>query len=277
MKVPDEVRKTVGFVAYKSKLSGDVVPVGSFFFLGHDPNDGTSTSRKMYAVTARHIVDALKAKGRADLTLRLNPKEAGAPLINVMTRLDQWFVHPSNTTIDVAILEMGIPKEADHLVIPFSMCATDQTYIEHEVALGDEVFISGLFRHHYGKSRNIPIVRTGNLAALEEERVQTVSFGAIDALLIEARSLGGLSGSPVFLNLGIVRQIGGKIKNATGTGPIMFLLGLVHGHFDTPGDQVNEADKSSTINEKINAGIAIVVPISKVREVIVAYESKSGA
>lgn len=170
---------------------------------------------------------------------------------------------------------MGIPAEADHLVIPFSMCASDKTFDEHEVALGDEIFISGLFRHHFGKSRNIPIVRTGNLAALSEERIKTRGLGEIDAFLVEARSIGGLSGSPVFLNLGVTRQIGGQVKFTTGNGPIFFLLGLIYGHFDSPGGEVDaaEIEADASTNEKVNAGIAIVVPIEKVREVIRVYEA----
>ncbi len=275
MKVPDEVRKTVGFVAYASLVNGDIVPVGTFFFVGHNPIEGETTSRRMYAVTARHVIDGLRSKGRNDLTLRMNPKEPGAPLITVTTDLDGWFRHPSDDSIDVAIREMGIPKNADHLVIPFNMCATPDVVAEHEVALGDEIFISGHFRHHFGKARNIPIVRTGNLAALGEERVQTKSFGEIDAILIEARSIGGLSGSPVFLNLGAVRQINGGVKFATGASPIFFLLGLIHGHFDSPSDDA--LDVGFVATEKINAGIAIVVPISKVREVIDAYEATHNA
>ena len=59
------------------------------------------------------------------------------------------------------------------------MCASGKTFTENEVALGDEVIVSGLFKHHFGKSRNIPIVRTGNLAALSEERIKTKMFGEI--------------------------------------------------------------------------------------------------
>ena len=43
----------------------------------------------------------------------------------------------------------------------------------------------------------MPILRMGNLAAYPQERVQ-VEGVEMDAYLIEARSIGGLSGSPVF-------------------------------------------------------------------------------
>jgi hypothetical protein len=269
MKVPDEVRKTVGFIAYQDQLSKQLVPVGSIFFLGHNPKEGASVSPRMYAVTARHVIDELRKKGVLESLIRLNSKDTEeTPTGTVSVLVEQWFFHPTDATIDVAIFEMGIPDQADHLVIPFGMCATDQTFSDHEIALGDEVFISGLFRHHFGIKRNIPIVRIGNLAALNEERVETKSYGEIDAYLVEARSTGGLSGSPVFLNLGIVRQIGGQVKHTTGKGPIFFLLGLVHGHFDVKSASVD----ASPVNEAVNAGIAIVVPASSISKVIDEYE-----
>lgn len=44
----------------------------------------------------------------------------------------------------------------------------------------------------------IPIVRVGNRASYPEQHVHTLDFGEMDAYLIEARSIGGLSGSPAF-------------------------------------------------------------------------------
>lgn len=259
MRVPDEVRKTVGYVAYQDQTNGQIVPVGSMFFLGHDPKEGSDTSPTMYAVTAAHVIDQLRKKGVKETLLRLNSAIATDPLLTIPVAIDSWFSLPPDKNIDVAIFEMGIPKNADHLVIPMKMSATKKIFSDHEVELGDEVFISGLFKHHFGTKRNIPIVRTGNLAALTEEKVTTKTHGDIDAYLVEARSIGGISGSPVFLNLGFVRHIGGEVKHVTGARTLIFLLGLVHGHFEENG-------------EELNAGIAIVVPIESIHSCISDYE-----
>jgi hypothetical protein len=266
----DSVLKNI--FTYTSQ-AGSVIPVGTCFFLGHDPKeDAPTVSPRVYAVTARHVVDKLRKLGRRDLTLRLNRRDPAADVMPITIPLDEWFVHPSDASIDVAIRETAVPPEVDHVVVPMKMCTTQTTFAENEVELGDEVFISGLFRHHYGKRRNVPIIRVGNLAALDDEKVVT-DFGEFNAILIEARSIGGLSGSPVFLNLGSVRTLGGQIIHSMGKYPI-FLLGLVHGHFDTPAgiDTQVEGD-NSRVAEKINAGIAIVVPIGKVWEVVQAYEA----
>jgi hypothetical protein len=261
MKIPDEIRKTVGFITYENKISGEITPVGTSFFLGHNPGEGKTTSPKVYAVTARHVVDEMRKKGVKELILRLNSKGG---LLNVYVSIDKWFVHPSDRSIDVAIHEMGIPANADHLVLPFNLCVSEKVLREQEVELGDEVFISGLFQHHFGAGRNLPIIRVGNLAAMNEERIETKDFGEMDGYLIEARSIGGLSGSPVFLNLGVIRIIGGKTKFVNSAK--IFLLGLIHGHYDVGLNGGNE--------ESVNAGIAIVVPIQSVMSVIEEYEKR---
>ena len=77
---------------------------------------------------------------------------------------------------------------------------TEKVIKENEIEVGEEVFVTGLFSHHHGQSKNIPIVRVGNISAMPEEKIQTKEH-LMDAYLIEARSIGGLSGSPVFVIL----------------------------------------------------------------------------
>jgi hypothetical protein len=277
MRVPDEVRKSVGFIGYEDKRNGEFVPAGSFFFLGHDTKDGETISPKVYFVTAGHVIDELGKRGCRDAILRLNTKDPSAPLMRIAAPLAGWFVHPYDQSIDVAITklvsEMGVPATSDHVTIPISLCATQEILLENEIELGEEVFVSGLFRHHYGNQRNIPIIRVGNLAALDEEKISSSNFAKeMEGYLIEVRSTGGLSGSPVFLNLGSVRTLGGQTKHLTG-GDVakIFLLGLVHGHFKSEHEETPELKQ---IIEQINAGIAIVVPVKNILAVIRAFEDQ---
>lgn len=140
----------------------------------------------------------------------------------------------------------------------------DSTFSEWEVGEGEEVFITGLFKHHYGENRNLPIVRVGNIAALPEEKIQCGGHKR-DAYLIEARSIGGLSGSPVFLNPDLIRNIGNEIKINQERLPL--LIGLIHGHYDSNLSEVDNISEDTNSTEKINAGIAIVTPISKLIEI----------
>jgi hypothetical protein len=90
------------------------------------------------------------------------------------------------------MLPCSLPAEYDHVVVPVSRCATQEILRQLEVGPDDEVFITGLFAYHHGNQRNIPIVRVGNIACLNEEKIHTTDFAEIDAYLIEARSIGGL-------------------------------------------------------------------------------------
>lgn len=138
------------------------------------------------------------------------------------------------------------------------MFLTDEVIRSKGIGTGDEVFITGLFIHLAGSARNLPIVRMGNIAMMPDEPVPT-RMGLIDAYLIEARSIGGLSGSPAFVRETVPGGIGG-----------FYLLGLMHGHWDIPpeerDDHVPRADEDA--QAKVNMGIAIVVPATKILQVL---------
>lgn len=267
MIIPDEVRKCVVFIGYRM-ADGSMRMAGSGFFLGKDIEGDRAA--QVFLVTAKHVLDGIRGLGLNEIHVRANLKNGEATWLKCD---GEWIFHPESTAVDVAMLKTGIPAELDHLAIPFNLCATEETLAAHEVGLGDEVFVVGLFRHHSGNTKNIPIVRVGNLAAMAEERVVTQHFGPMDAYLIEARSIGGLSGSAVFLNLGVVRSVRGQIKYAR-SGPIFFLLGLIHGHFDVPSSSMDNSemdDGSGLTTAKINTGMAIVVPTHKIFEAIESH------
>ena len=248
--------------------NGTMRYVGTAFFICRSPHgyvQGLAIGSGFRLVTARHLLDHISKKlGLIHVFVRINTTSGNS--IWAMTDISEWKSHPTDETVDIAMLPFGFFAEFDHLGIPEVAFFTSAVASEHEIALGDEVFITGLFRHHQGRRRNIPILRVGNLAALDEEKVQT-STGLCDAYLIEARSLGGLSGSPVFLNLGTVRRIMGQRVVAASGDPIIFLLGLIHGHFEVPAARIDANDGDPELTpEKINTGIAIVVPARKIME-----------
>jgi hypothetical protein len=149
----------------------------------------------------------------------------------------------------------------------------------------EDVFLTGLFSNHAGKKKNIPIVMVGTIAAMPDEPVET-DWCDVAAYLIDIRSFGGLSGSPVFAHTvesdpfdSILRQHGVhgtpefigtaaspaielKVDYPEGwkvipASPVRgyCLLGLMLGHFNFRG-------------QKENMGIGIVIPITKILEVL---------
>lgn len=270
MIIPESVRKCVVFIGYK--MANETFSfAGSGFFLGKESTDQDNRAYS-FLVTAKHVIDGIRRKGLNEIYVRVNNTQGDATWEQCNSA--DWKFHPTDKTADIALLPVSVAKGLDHLIISRTLCITDQIMTEQSIGLGDEVFIVGLFRHHHGTRKNIPIVRIGNLAAMNEEKV-TTEAGEMDAYLIEARSIGGLSGSPVFVNLGNQRFINGRLRSATGH--ISYLCGLIHGHYDVKSTQIDDhaSDESDAITvDKVNTGIAIVVPIHKVTEAIDAHLQK---
>ena len=125
----------------------------------------------------------------------------------------------------------------------------------------------GLFHRHAGTKKNTPVVRTGNIAAMPEEPVDTAR-GPMEAYLVEARSIGGLSGSPVFVHLGIVRNVEGQVKFATQKWGVFYLLGMMQGHWEMPLLDVDFANEDERGLVTANMGIAVVSPADRILEVL---------
>jgi hypothetical protein len=141
------------------------------------------------------------------------------------------------------------------------MAATEEVMREKNIGLGgDETFIVGLFKSHYGRQRNEPIIRVGNLAMMRSESVYTNYCGYTEAYLVEARSISGLSGSPVFVHTPLFQPPGATQYH---------LLGLMHGHFDIKNLNENTVvDSEEEASDGINTGVGVVIPVEKILETI---------
>jgi hypothetical protein len=263
MQIPEEPRKCVAFLGFRS-AAGSYQTIGTAFFLIRQA--GIMGYSFGYVVTAKHLIDEIENIHKVDnVCLRVN--RAGGKAKWIKTKLKDWLFHPTDTTVDVSILrEVITTNELDHLSYPVENMVSDESIAKHEIGIGDDVFLAGLFLPHPGEDRNIPIVRVGNIAAMPTERVRT-EFGMVEAYLIEARSIGGLSGSPVFAYLGLHRMIKGQVMHSP-KGLSFPLLGLMHAHFDIKPPDAKKLTKDELERERINMGIAVVIPASKILEII---------
>ncbi len=268
MFIPDQVRKCVVFIGYRLP-SGEMSLQGTGFLVGRTI-EGTGQAF-YYLVTAAHVIQGISSIDNFDgkVLLRMNFLDGNA--YTVESDISNWKFHPDEIEVDVAVLPnvSNLADVGDIQAIALEMFLNEQIRVENDLGLGDEVFLTGLFHNHHGKQRNIPIVRAGNIAAMPEEKVRT-RMGFIDAYLVEARSIGGISGSPVFLYQGIDRKYA-KNTIITGTGErasTFFLLGLMHGHYNLDLLSEDAIDMDAKGREVVNMGIAIVVPSEKILEVI---------
>ncbi len=265
MQVSDEIRKCVVFVCYKNE-NCMILPRATAFIV-HVQNRDTEPAFH-YLVAAKHSIEKAADKSKdGKIWIRVNLADGSSKPIS--TDKSDWKYHPYDDSVDVAVLCFSPQQEFDHQSIPIGgfeeMVATDQIIRETEIGVGDEVFLTGLFVNHDGSEKNLPIVRAGNIALMPGEQVET-KYGYMDAYLIEARSIGGHSGSPVFVYFGSTRRIDGNTHH--GGYKLYYWLGLMHGHWNIRESDIDVFENKDDSREKMNMGIAIVVPASKVLEVI---------
>src|SRR5260221_6075621 len=211
MLVTDLLRKVVVFVVH-SGFQSDFIADGTGFLL-HLQAYGFAFP---YVVTAKHVVDQAAGESRdRPVLLRINTKAGEIEYVTTQPR--QWQIHPDHVEedrkrhyIDVAVygvlnyrnwarIELG---KYDFTYLMEEDFCTDEVIQKYMIGIGDEVVIPGLVLSHLGTTQNLPIVRTGNIAAMRGEPTPT-SRGPMDAYLVEMRSVGGISGSPVLTHMAI--------------------------------------------------------------------------
>jgi hypothetical protein len=226
-----------------------------------------------FLVTARHVASALQKHEDTGFTLRMNRK--GGSSTQIITEAP-WRFHPDET-VDVAASPITIPADADQVFYELEDDnVVDYEKINNDVICGDIINIVGLFRLHAGSQRNVPIVHTGNIAALPDavERVPmrdrvTNQLVETEAYLIEAQTLEGLSGSPVFVHS--IWSLG-SYPMREGTHPRVLggvkLLGLYSGAWDGEPGTILAADRNLSGGKRVPVGMGIVVPAKKIVELI---------
>jgi hypothetical protein len=270
VRVPDEMLKCVGFVCevtHKDSTGeyGDAYATG--FFVSVRCEDAPfREKRHVYFVTAKHVADDLKDR---EIFFLVN-KKGGGTTDKIGLVDNQWTLHPEDMTADLAVVQVVIHPTADIMPIALESIGLPDKLNQLRVGIGDETHTIGLFSQITATKSHLPIVRSGNIAMMPTEQIQT-EYGYADVYLIEARSLGGMSGSPVFVQPTYRKKA--KLADGTETvefskGPGETLLGIMHGHWSIRESDIN---KPTFVNDRktgVNYGVAIVVPAYKLYETI---------
>lgn len=269
MRVHDDVTLAVAFLCVKA---GERYRYGGTAAFVTFRYEDSPKHCEIYLVTARHCVEsALMEYG--NLYVRFNTNEGGVAYVAI----DTGWVFPEDPAVDVAarsLFEVPMGRyDFRYWGMPEN-CCDHGTLAEEAVGIGDELLVSGLFTRHFGTKRNLPIVRSGIIAAMPDEALEDPKTGLpYRAYLAEVRSIGGLSGSPVFAILpeGRVRYFedgnGYHIRNSRR----ILLLGLIRGHWDHRSASA-AVDYQDEELHQVNMGIAIVTPIQEVLDLMITDE-----
>src|SRR2546423_506320 len=187
------LRKCVAFVGYVD-ARGQKHVYGTAFFVVRHSHDFESSY--CYAVTARHVIDDIregkvsnKEIDQTKVCLRLNFNDGKARWRSM--NINKWLPHPDESQcVDVAVCRYDLlDEDYDHVPYPFNNMDFE-TYsrsiinVNDYIGVGDEIAMPGLFWPHSGKNRAIPIVRSGNVAAIaDKNELVSTELGDMEAHL----------------------------------------------------------------------------------------------
>lgn len=266
MRIPDNLRDCTCFLCVKDR-AGNTIPIGTAFSLSYP---FTSMTTPQYLVTAKHCVTkALDRYGA--LYARVNTLEGSAGLIE----LGRDWVYSPDEGVEVAVMPWELDrKKYVQGSIDARSSAEGANQDANEIGIGNELIVIGLFSFRHGAKRNIPIVRQGIISSMPEEPLIDKNTGLpYHASLAELQSIGGLSGSPVFVHVPVLQFLA-NLQNSSQRDRMrkqypagfLYLFGVVRGHFD--GEQDWARDDVAREPLSVNTGIATITPINEVLAIV---------
>lgn len=263
MRIPETFTRAVCFLAVESIESDNVKRVygGTAFFVGV-PSVAVKDEWHLFLVTAKHcIVEAGKRPGK--LCARLNVA-GGAELVDAT----DWLQH-DDPAVDLAITAFDYEGEVEHSFIPIDALVDNAVMIEEDIGPGDDVVVPGLFTYVYGLKRNHPVLRTGIISAIPDEALEDSITGfSYRGILLEMKSFGGLSGSPVlvFLEKGVSPNTPRRFLSQFVHRPAV--VGVIRAHWDYRSSDVVVDFASAESEKSINMGIAVATPAHYILEML---------
>jgi hypothetical protein len=112
------------------------------------------------------------------------------------------WVFPDDGSVDLAATQFGLSNtDFDFLPISTDQFVTQEMIQKNEVVEGDPVIFTGLFIQYTGTTMLEPVVRSGAIAMLPEDLIQTTLHRLGHVYLAEVHAFGGNSGSPMFVDV----------------------------------------------------------------------------
>ena len=147
----------------------------------------------VYAVTNAHVVH------QGGTFIRLNTTGGDTDVIEVPG--PDWTTHSEGD--DLAVAPIGLNAEQHRFMcIGLHQFLTHDLVEEHGIGPGDETFLVGRFVNHDGRLKNVPSLRFGHISMMPVEPIENILTGLKqESFLVESRSIGGYSGSPVFVHI----------------------------------------------------------------------------
>lgn len=203
-----QIRKAVTFIKLVCKKGPQTfIARGTGFFVGYPV---------VYLVTNRHVALCLDDSGNAmqveSISIRMNRRTAQDDNFSEDVVLNEHgnvaWTTPQDDSVDLAVYRFpNSPNEQkfDYRVVPLSMLAARDDFVQNQVIEGGHVFFAGFFQQFPGTKRMQPIIRQGIIAMMPDEKIPFVGKSE-KVYLADLHVFHGNSGSPAFINLGGFRN-----------------------------------------------------------------------
>lgn len=272
MRIRDDLRKCVVFIGFPESNNG-FTAIGTGFLVAYEGS--------MYLVTNQHITVKLED---IPFAIRVNRRDGGSDniLVDPLVHGIKWYQDQAEN-IDLAVLPFNYDlwtHGSDVKLLSQEFFADIGKLPENQFGVGDQCYVVGLFRLMAGKTRNLPMVHSGNIALMPgQEKIPVNDWMSqgypprtreVDGYLVEVTSLEGLSGSPVFVRPahdwnGPGTPDGGSVPTRLARDDVL-LLGIWQGSWDARADDVMAVERGRDV--RVPVGIGIVVPANKLVDLL---------
>ncbi len=246
-------------------------PIGTGFMVGY-PYPGKGRSVIPLVVTARHVLGDHK-KVLARFSTQEGSSTSFVPYnIELMKKTNDYWEHPNDSGVDIVVFRSLHFEGTKYTPFPLDLIATKETFKENVIRQTDRIIFPSLLINFMGLAQNYPVIRDGSIALLPAEKVPmkyNVGNKEIitkqELILVDATSIPGASGSPIFLWPG--PRLKGNSYQMGGTKP--YLLGVMHGFYPAiPREilDVQTSDMKKMYAE--NSGVAIIFPSWKLQDIL---------
>ncbi|WP_156041783.1 trypsin-like peptidase domain-containing protein [Bradyrhizobium sp. URHD0069] len=243
---------------------------GTGFLVGRSAQAGNQVIATLFVVTNKHVID------NGSMVVRLNTQDGKKDVIPLDGA--KWFTHPDGD--DLAVCPIGLNVAHRFQFVELNQFLTHEIIKTFDIGCGDDVFIVGRFVSHEGKQKNLPTVRWGSVAQMPWEPIIQDDGFAQESFLVEARSISGFSGSPVFLEIppqviipklpkGMIPEQSKRPNMPFPLGP--WLMGIDYCHMYAK-EKVHSRITGKPVSDdwyvRLNTGIMGVVPAWKLADIL---------
>jgi hypothetical protein len=246
-RIDDDLLECVFFLYRSLEDAERGTASGGTGFFTAIPSKAAPDERHIYAVTNRHLIDD------GYTVMRINTKGGGLDY-----RETDRFTWKSAFVDDLSVLPIRLDEHHEFRAVESDAYVTLEVIEDYKVGPGDDVVMVGRFINRDGVQQNSPSVRFGNISIMHREKMGDRRGRECENISVEMRSLGGYSGSPVFLLFDPMVS-----RGPTGLEPKrrIWLLGIDRGHVRVREDVLlGNSPHPDGLYILSNAGMANVIP-----------------